>query len=212
MHESEIELSADVALLRSSAVPPRRVGGVLSNAVAFAVHEPEIELSVGVSLFGGSAKPPHRFGVVLGNILAFGVHKPEHDLSLGETLLRSSAVPSCCLGLVLGNALAFVVHESEIELSTGVALLGVEPELEKGSGVVASLEGLPRLVEGLRHRRKHAHDHQQQCGGQGEESSLPVPFAHVPPAPVESRQPVGPLFTWYMNTYEKSAPVQRRQP
>ena len=160
---------------------------------------------------GSEVVPLVRLDEVLADAGAVFVHEPEVVLSASMALLRGSAVPPRCLGVVLGNALALVVHDSEIELSTGVALLGVEPELEQGSGVVASLVGRHRLVEGLCHRRKRAQDRQQQCRDQGEEFSRPVRRAHVSSAPFEPRQPVDLLSAWYMTTHQGSVHVPRRQ-
>ena len=64
VHDPEDELSRGVALLRGSAIPPRRLGVVLGNALAFGVHVPEIELSPGVAPLGVNPEPSKGRGMV----------------------------------------------------------------------------------------------------------------------------------------------------
>ena len=127
-------------------------------------------------------------------------------------MLRGSAVPPRRLGVVLGNALAFGVHVPEIELSPGVASLGVNPEPSKGRGMVTSLVCCSGFLHGLRRSGRRAHDRQQQCRGQGEQSTRPVRRAHDSSAPFKSHQPVDLLFAWHMNAHARSAPLLRHPP
>ena len=48
----EVDLSEGVSLLGGAAIPLRRLGSILRNALAVAIHDPEAKLSLGVSLFG----------------------------------------------------------------------------------------------------------------------------------------------------------------
>jgi hypothetical protein len=110
MHNAEVILGSDIALLGSAPIPFDSLSVVSRDAFAVVVHCPEVGLSADDTLFSGQSVPLHRLRVILGRIStivvlfadAIGRVAPQHasdealqhlyvlDLS-GRSALRTAA-------------------------------------------------------------------------------------------------------------------------
>jgi len=76
-----------ISLLRCLAIPRRRFGAILKDALTPFIHPSKLVLGVNISLFRRLAKPVRGLGFILRHTATFEVHQAKIVLGFGIPLL-----------------------------------------------------------------------------------------------------------------------------